>query len=298
MWKLDTSFMDQLKNEPGYKKWKPIVAFLVMLAFYFIFGLLALGIQATFQAATGTLDPASFGMGGNPANYIDIDFTNPFDIFFNMLQVIVIIPAVALGMKFTKLGGLKTLKSNERKLRLNRIVSFVPLLIVLYAAETVVSALIGAATGNPLGAFRFPVAALIVVLLFIPFQAAAEEFLCRGFLLQTIKSWIPCAWAAVIGQALLFALMHGYNPLGNLEILISGLFFGLAAVKTGGLEAPIAMHMINNLAAGFTTCLFVGNDVKKDMDARTFITGVVVDVLAYLIILYVSKKKGYLAEEK
>jgi len=104
---------------------------------------------------------------------------------------------------------------------------------------------------------------LLVVVLLVPFQAAAEEYLFRGYLMQAwggiFGSHTLSKVAAVLGSAVVFALMHGAQ---EAPIFIDRLTFGLVAgvlvLVTGGLEAGIALHLVNNLLA-FGLALFVGD---------------------------------------
>ncbi|MBK7821432.1 MAG: CPBP family intramembrane metalloprotease [Tessaracoccus sp.] len=83
-----------------------------------------------------------------------------------------------------------------------------------------------------------------------PLQAAAEEVFFRGYLLQAIGSAAGRTWVGVVGSSLLFALMHGVqNPALFAHRLAFGLAAGALVVLTGGLEAGIAAHVVNNVAA-------------------------------------------------
>ena len=103
------------------------------------------------------------------------------------------------------------------------------------------------------GAWAF----IVVVLLATPVQAAAEEYLFRGFLLQTVTGLIGQPWIGAGLSAVVFAFLHGGQ---NLPLFLDRLAFGLLAawlvVATGGLEAAIATHVVNNvgsyLLAAFT----------------------------------------------
>jgi membrane protease YdiL (CAAX protease family) len=94
------------------------------------------------------------------------------------------------------------------------------------------------------------VAFLAVIVITTPVQAAAEEYLFRGYLLQAFGSLSVTRWAGVGLSALLFAGFHGSQ---NLPLFVDRLAFGLAAgtlvVLTGGLEAGIGAHVANNLIA-------------------------------------------------
>lgn len=90
----------------------------------------------------------------------------------------------------------------------------------------------------------------VAVVLTSPLQAAAEEVFFRGYLLQAIGSGTGSAWAGVVGSAVIFALLHGVqNPALFAHRLAFGLIAGALVVVTGGLEAGIAAHIVNNLGA-------------------------------------------------
>ncbi|MDN5562347.1 MAG: CPBP family intramembrane metalloprotease [Luteococcus sp.] len=99
---------------------------------------------------------------------------------------------------------------------------------------------------------------LVAVLLTAPLQAAGEEYFFRGYLLQTAGSVGDgvglrpehVRWFAVVVSALVFALFHGVQ---NVPLFVDRFGFGLLAgalvIWTGGLEAGIACHVVNNLFA-------------------------------------------------
>ncbi len=95
---------------------------------------------------------------------------------------------------------------------------------------------------------------LVLMFLTTPFQAAAEEYLFRGWLMQQLGAWFGHRYVALglaaLLSALLFALAHGSL---HLWIFLDLMVFALAAViltwRTGGLEAAIVLHVVNNLLA-------------------------------------------------
>ena len=90
----------------------------------------------------------------------------------------------------------------------------------------------------------------LIVLLTTPFQAAGEEYVFRGYLMQAIGSLSRSRWLALIVTATLFALAHGVQ---NFPLFFDRFMFGFIAgwlvIRTGGLEAGIAMHILNNFLA-------------------------------------------------
>jgi len=103
--------------------------------------------------------------------------------------------------------------------------------------------------------------ALLVIVLLVPFQAAAEEYIFRGWLLQAIGSWtfetrggllakvFGTAWPAILLSALPFIAGHAYTDWGILDIGAFAVAAGWVTVQTGGLEAAIALHVVNNMVS-------------------------------------------------
>ncbi|WP_432519650.1 CPBP family intramembrane glutamic endopeptidase [Kineococcus sp. SYSU DK006] len=93
---------------------------------------------------------------------------------------------------------------------------------------------------------------LLVVLLTTPLQAAGEEYVFRGWLSQAVGSWsarpVVGAVVAAVVSAALFGLAHGGQ---DAWLLTDRVVFGLVASwlvwRTGGLEAAVAVHAVNNL---------------------------------------------------
>ncbi|PID54144.1 MAG: hypothetical protein CSA58_01290 [Micrococcales bacterium] len=93
---------------------------------------------------------------------------------------------------------------------------------------------------------------LAIILLTTPLQAAGEEYLARGWLTQSIGSWFARPAVAVIVSALMtagvFAALHGaQNFWLGLDRFAFGLFASYVTWRTGGLEAAVAAHAVNNI---------------------------------------------------
>lgn len=122
-------------------------------------------------------------------------------------------------------------------------------------------------TGTQLNAFTSQTRDyLLVILLLTPLQAAGEEYAFRGYLTQAFGGLFAglgpgvSRAAAVVLPALLFALAHGLGQ--SIPVFFDRFAFGLVAgwlvIRTGGLEAGIAMHVLNNFLA-FGLALAFGN---------------------------------------
>ena len=90
----------------------------------------------------------------------------------------------------------------------------------------------------------------LVVLLSTPLQAMGEEYVFRGYLTQAFGALTRNPWIAIVISSTLFALAHGVQnaPL-FLDRFAFGLMAGYVVLRTGGLEAGIALHIWNNLVA-------------------------------------------------
>lgn len=95
------------------------------------------------------------------------------------------------------------------------------------------------------------IAVISVTLLTSMFQAAGEEYLFRGYLLQALGSVTRNPWFAIIFSSVLFTMAHGVWPWESPALFSDRFAFGLIAgylvLRTGGLEAGIAMHAANNV---------------------------------------------------
>ncbi len=96
---------------------------------------------------------------------------------------------------------------------------------------------------------------ILISLLFVPFQAAFEEVLFRGYLMQGFTVLAKNRWFPVLMTSLLFGLMHAFNPevdeFGFFTMMpqyfIFGLVFGLITILDDGIEAAIGAHTANNV---------------------------------------------------
>jgi membrane protease YdiL (CAAX protease family) len=90
---------------------------------------------------------------------------------------------------------------------------------------------------------------LVVVLTTTPLQAAGEECLFRGVLLQALGATRLPTWACCLASAGVFATAHlQFAPALFGDRLLLGVVLAYLAIRTGGLEAGIAIHAVKNLS--------------------------------------------------
>lgn len=90
------------------------------------------------------------------------------------------------------------------------------------------------------------------ILLTTPLQAAGEEYLVRGLLGRVVGSWFEAPLVGFIASTVfttgVFMVLHGAgDPWLNAIYIAFGLTCSWLTWRTGGLEAAIALHVVNNL---------------------------------------------------
>ena len=95
---------------------------------------------------------------------------------------------------------------------------------------------------------------LLITLILVPFQATAEEFLCRGYLNQALIKYLRSPWLVFIITSGGFAALHAWNPeaAGQQGPYLASIFlFGMAMCVLlyfeGGIESAIGAHIANNV---------------------------------------------------
>ncbi len=91
-------------------------------------------------------------------------------------------------------------------------------------------------------------ASLAAAAAIIAFRTFAEEFVFRAWLQPLLAyRWGP--WMGLAVTSILFGCVHvvrNFQPLGVLNVMLAGAFFGLLALRSGGLAASCGAHWIWN----------------------------------------------------
>ncbi len=143
----------------------------------------------------------------------------------------------------------------------------------------------------------------IVILIFIPFQVAFEEFIFRGYLMQGCILLFKYRWVALLLTGLAFGLLHGTNPevdrfgfwVAMPQYILMGLLLGLVAIWDDGLELALGLHLANNVISS----LVVTHDASalqthalfKDMAPTASHTDTVVMLVCGIIFLLICNRK-------
>lgn len=222
-----------------------VLVLVVLLVAQLVLGLLfSLGIALAGGDVTAEMD-----------RILSTDPVTPAGLAFLNLALASAIPATWLLVRV--LHGLRPgwLGSVVGRLRWRWFATCLGLAAVTLLATLVVGSLVPASgdqaqVGDGLNSFTSTTRDfLLVILLLTPLQAAGEEYAFRGYLTQ-VFGLLGRRSISVLLPALLFALAHGaQDPAVFFDRFAFGVVAGVLVIATGGLEAGIAMHVLNNFVA-------------------------------------------------
>jgi membrane protease YdiL (CAAX protease family) len=205
------------------------------------------------------------------------------------LSLIVAIPVVWLCWVAAHQMRIGSSSSVLARLRWDLFRAYAPLALLTLGAGIAVQVLLGVLLDDGTtvsGPTRSFAGLLVIVLLTTPLQSAAEEYVFRGYLSQAIAAWVgrerAGAVVAAVTTATLFSLAHA--P-GDLLLFLDRFAFGLAASAvvwlTGGLEAAIVLHAVNNvLVFVLAGALGEGVETEASVSGWAGLLVVVLDLLA------------------
>lgn len=219
--------------------WRPLLGLLLIVVVWFVAAAVVLG----FAFVTGI------------APNLDLfDLVDPAVLLVTNLTLVVAVPSVWLAWAAAHGMRIGWSSSVLARLRWRLLLPFTAMALATLGIGIALSVLALFLIGEeevtgPVPAFGW---LLLVVLLTTPLQSAAEEYVFRGYLSQTIAGWIGSprtgALVAAVVSALLFAAAHGPQ---DAVTFLDRFAFGLAASAvvwlTGGLEAAIVLHAVNNV---------------------------------------------------
>jgi len=253
----------------SYAWWRPVVGLLLLGATMILFGpVLAVPV---FALAVAVDHEGSFTDAFN--EMLSLETVTWQNMLFLNIALAALIPATWFVVRFLHGLAPRWLSSVLPGIRWKFLWACFGLSVVAIVASVVVSAFLpsdpndlGASVNDWTGRMT---AIAVVVAVTTPLQALGEEYAFRGYLFQAFGALTRRPWIAVVLTSLLFAGAHGGQ---NLPLFIDRLVFGLMAgyvvLRTGGLEAGIALHVWNNLAA-FGFALLLG-----DIDETLNVSGV------------------------
>lgn len=267
----------------SYKWYKPIFVFLLTLLFTAIFSV----IVATLSMICVVLEGGSIQsfLEQTQGGYDTMTIATASGALILAGSLSVIIPALALSALIVRDRPFSSYSSSRGGWNWGIFLKILVLAFIIFSIPTVISELITA----PKSPSQFTLAGFIIITLLGPIQCAAEEYLFRGFIMQTFGSWIKIPAAAIIIQAVLFASLHPYNITGVIEILAMGITFGVVTYITKGIEASSAIHIVNNMTGFYLVGFGVGT-FGSEQSVKSLIFTILYCFIYIFVIKYIDKK--------
>lgn len=258
----------------GYKWWKPLLVVVIAAAF---FGVLSVVLSLASIPVITAVDPSYLSDLASGKGEI-LDTQRPVSVVLSLLSIILMIPAVLLAMLVMGMRPSGRIWSVAVRIRWGMVGRFTGIAVLAVVAmnatgialEMVLAPLQSAQDVSAITQpENFDVGAALLSLLFVvllvPIQATAEEVVFRGLFMQVIGSWLKNPWFAIVIPTIAFTLLHIYDVWGLAAVALMGGFAAWLTWRTGGLEAAIAIHIVNNLFAfGFMTAGFGGSTAQTE----------------------------------
>jgi membrane protease YdiL (CAAX protease family) len=297
----------QLLRTPTYAAWRSLVGTVTVLFWFVAGGTVLLPLLLLFVAVQARIEGTAMP---SLAEVAKLDPLTPASLLWlNCVLAALTLVAFALVRWLHHLRP-RWLTSVRPGLRTRFFLACVPIAVIAMVVQVLLAAVLptgdsGAGSADPGGSPNHlgwqALAFALVILVSTPLQAMGEEYVFRGYLMQAIGSLFPrwstvAVWATLVGTSLLFALAHGSQ---NVPLFLDRFAFGMLAsylvLRVGGLEAGIALHVMNNFFA-FGLALVSGDitTILKVSEASYWNLPVTVvqSVLYLVLVLAVAKRMG------
>jgi membrane protease YdiL (CAAX protease family) len=224
------------------------------------------------------------------------------DLTLTFLTIAVLLPVTLLAARWIQRRPAGSLSSVAGRLRRRWLTTCLPVAFVAVVVFLTAGWGLAAATGvdagldDDLAGWRPLAVTTVILLLVVPLQSAAEEYFCRGWLLQGVGAWFRGPWVPIAVQASVFAALHGWGtPWGFADLLVFGVIAGWLTVRTGGLEAAIALHVMNNLIAMVIAAAYDDlalDETATDMPWQLAVVDLPVLLGYAAVVLWLARRRG------
>jgi membrane protease YdiL (CAAX protease family) len=256
----------QFYRAPAFRWWKPVVALLTFAVGWFLASLVAVLVALVWDTTVS-------GVQFDPGN---LNLNTPAMFAANNVSLAACIPVAMLVSWLVyrqRPGFLSSITGRFRWGLFGHFLLIVaPLMLAWMAIQSVLSGGLSGLAWGPNSLFL-----LVTILLTTPLQAAGEEYANRGLIARSVGSWFGNRWvalaAATLVNGVVFTLLHAAaEPWLNAYYFTVAVTFTLLTWRTGGLEAAIVMHIVNNLL-GELTLPFSPDDFSHLFDRQAGTAG-------------------------
>ena len=270
---------------PRHRWWRPLVTIAITVITWLL-------LSNVFSFALGVATSGDDTIPFREVGPVVLPHPNhPVGALLLFGQLALLVPAMALGVRLGEGRSLGTLTSVAGRLRWGRLGTYLGLAALVMGAAmgaSLVVSLLSGAPGPEVGPATLGL--LAVALLVVPFQAAAEEYAFRALPQQVLGSWLKSPWWGILLPIPLFTLGHLYDMPGLASVAMIALVAGILTWRTGGLEAAIALHVVNNVVAVVLTA-FGMNDLGATVISLVSSLVSIAGALAFTAVVLVRQRR-------
>lgn len=284
--------LDRARSRPP-RWWRPLLVALVAVGLY-----LAMMVAIMVPLVIIAMQVPAFGSTFDALARGEIpgfDVADPTGFLLLVVPLILMIPALLAASRMLGGRGVGLLLSVTGRLRWGWLGRSLLAALAVFVVQTAVSLALAAATGESIAVDASqPGLALMVVLIvvLVPLQSAAEEYVFRGFLMQAIGTWLRHPLFPILLPIPLFVFGHLYDVWGLLSVGVFAVTAAWLVWRTGGLESAIALHAVNNVSA-FLLGAFGLADANASTGSPVDVLTAAITMAAYAgIIEWMQRRRG------
>jgi membrane protease YdiL (CAAX protease family) len=272
----------RLARTSRHRWWRPILGSLVIL----------IGLPVTLLGVLGALS-AIMALIGGPQDLLT--GSAEAELALTVLTLALLTPLTLLAARWVQRRPAGTVSSVTGRLRRRWLATCLLLAVPVMGLSVGVLMLLPGedASTASVGWQRLAVGLAVVVLL-VPLQAAGEEYFFRGWMVQALGSWTRSPWPGIVVSSAAFGLAHGLGSgWGMADLMVFGVVTAGLTIRTGGLEAAIGLHVINNVSAfGFAVVTGAMDAPDGPTTAASVIVGISTSALYGVAALWLATRRG------
>ena len=234
------------RTDPHHRWWMPLVEGLILFGIIMVLSILFGIVLALAFPETLTEDVLA-------ANQLD-----PVVYFMLFASVALLLPSALLARLVLGPRPLGLIFSVTGRIRWKWLLLCFLVAVGVYAVVNLAGIGLDLATGGTPTSVQLAPGfgwLLATTLIVVPLQCTAEEVVFRGYLAQMVGRWLKHPAWAILLPVPLFVAGHVYDVWGLLSVAIMAVSMGIVTWRTGGLEAGIALHAVNNMTVSLFAML-------------------------------------------
>ena len=277
--------------------WRYTIVFSVIVTGVFLFSL-PQSMAISSKIELGEVDSSKLG----DLTYLMGLFDSNINLIYMILPFVGGLLFLLLAVKFVHQRSIVSLTTGRERIDVKRIVFSFLLWSVVVVFFVCVQYLI--MPESLLFNFQLKDFLLLLVLgvVLIPLQTSFEEYMFRGYLMQSLGVLSRNRWFPLLFTSVLFGVMHISNPevakLGYsllIYYISTGFFLGIITLMDDGIELSLGFHAANNLISALLVTsdwqVFQTYSLFKDISEPNLMLVIIPPLFLFPIVVFIYAKK-------